>query len=513
MVRIFQHKDETRHGDLAIKEHSSDGQVEVFYLPPLFRFTECGIDPNDAENYTTKLIEYDIYTGEFTIYPILTVGSCEDFLKPKYKKIRKITLADGKPVLSINADESELSKKFTRSLTFGPRQPLEDVVDDADIAESPESTEQIIRILESLPPAFTKDYDYGLGLAKPYRFIVEAVENLTDCTEIVISGQSKTRVDDTGAIFHIATNDFDTIRKMLNNTTRTGRDAGISVKSAEAYNFFAGILGRPAIPIKTGRNRLRKLFTSAVLNDDTYLSEEEQEDVISVINRNMKSISESRPERLVRLQNDIELVNLDNLINRFREMLGTRRAEFVWQGFFDENPFILSQAFGYPIIKVGQQASVGGRKLSGKGEKITDFLVKNSMTNNTAVVEIKSPSTKLLNDSQFRGGVYTPSNILSQSTLQVPDQKYQFQRDISGIKDKSREPDIESYSVQCCLVIGTMPKTDDEKKSFELFRGNSKDVHIVTFDELLEKLVQLRDLLASTDNAEEELLPEIDLPF
>ena len=33
------------------------------------------------------------------------------------------------------------------------------------------------------------------------------------------------------------------------------------------------------------------------------------------------------------------------------------------------------------------------------------------------------------------------------------------------------------------------------------------------FDELLEKLVQLREILASSDSAEEELLPEMDAPF
>ena len=57
--------------------------------------------------------------------------------------------------------------------------------------------------------------------------------------------------------------------------------------------------------------------------------------------------------------------------------------------------------------------------------------------------------------------------------------------------------DIESYSVRCCLVVGTMPSDEDLKKSFELFRGNSKHVEIVTFDELLEKLKGLRDLLTS----------------
>ena len=513
MVRLFQHKDDTIHGDLVIKGHSSGGQVEVWYVPPPLRLAEYDIDPDDAEKYTTKLVEFDTDSGEFTIYPINTVGSRENFLKPKYTKVRKITLADGKPVLSMNPEGSDLIMGYARSMTFGPTQPLEDDVDDSDIAESPESPEQIIRILENLPPAFTKDYDYGLGLAKPYRFIVEAVEELTDCTEIVISRQGKTRADETEAIFYISTDDFETIRKMLNSTTRMGQVAGRSVKRAETYNFFAKILDRPQIPVKIGRHGLRKLLTRAVLNDDANLSEEEQEEVIGVVTRNMKSISESRPERLVRLQNDIELVNLENLIGRFRAMLDDGHGEPIWQEFFDENPLILSLAFGYPIIKVGQQASVGGRKISGKGEKITDFLVKNCMTNNTAVVEIKTPRAKLLKESQFRGGVFAPSHILSGSTIQALDQKYQLQRDISGIKDRSKIHDIETYAVQCCLVIGTMPETGDEKKSFDLFRGNSKDVQIVTFDELLEKLIQLRDLLASSEDEGEELLTEIDVPF
>ena len=97
--------------------------------------------------------------------------------------------------------------------------------------------------------------------------------------------------------------------------------------------------------------------------------------------------------------------------------------------------------------------------------------------------------------------------------VQALDQRYQFQRDIFGIKVRSGIHDIETYAVQCCLVIGTMPEGEDEKKSFELFRGNSKDVQILTFDELLEKLVQLRDLLASSDDEEDRPVPEEELPF
>ena len=175
--------------------------------------------------------------------------------------------------------------------------------------------------------------------------------------------------------------------------------------------------------------------------------------------------------------------------------------------------FVLSMAFGYPIIKVQEKASVGGRKFSGKGDKFTDFLVKNSMTDNTAIVEIKTPQTKLLNQSAYRDGIYTPSSHLSGSINQALDQKYQFEREFTNIKDNSRLPDIKSYSVHCCLIIGMMPSEDDQRKSFELFRGNSKAVEIITFDELLKKLKNLRDFLISPEEEKSNQLRDEDLPF
>ena len=388
MVRLFQHKDKSIHGDLVIEDHNSGSIVEVHYIPPPLRLAEYGIHPDEAHKHKTKLVEFDTESGRFTIFPTNTVGSGEDFLKPKYRKVRKITLADGEPVLSVSDYDGESDRDYARSVTFGPTQPLDEEVDEADIASVPEREEQIIAILEDLPAAFTKDYDYGLGLAKPYRFIVEAVEELSDCTEIVLSREGKTRVDEATGTFHIETSDFDTVRKMLNSTTRMGQIAGQSVKKAEAYNFFAEILGRPPIALHMGRHRLRKLLTRAVVNDDRNLSEEEQEEVISIVTRNIRSISESQPERLARLQNDLELASLEGFIDRFRGMLEEGHGEAIWQEFFDTNPLILSLAFSCPVIKVGAQASVGGRKLFGGGEKITDFLMKNKMTNNAAVVEI-----------------------------------------------------------------------------------------------------------------------------
>lgn len=175
----------------------------------------------------------------------------------------------------------------------------------------------------------------------------------------------------------------------------------------------------------------------------------------------------------------------------FEKMLERNLSEGNWQKLFNENPFILNMAFGYPIIKIQGQASVGGRKISGDGDKITDFLVKNNISNNVAVIEIKTPNTKLVNKSVYRKSVSSPSTELKGAVTQMLDQINNFQKSFPLFKDTSKIFDIETYYVHGVLIIGRSLTDNDQQKSFELFRGNSKNITIVTFDELLIKLQQL----------------------
>jgi hypothetical protein len=463
----FRQHDPDRDGTLEVEEVHPNF-IEVYYVPPERSLVEAGLDPRKARSYRTKLLEINAQHKFLTINPISTFGDRSDFLKPKYGQIERITL-----------DDTNIISGHGWDATSTP----EDVRD----------------VLENLPSTFTKDYAYGLGLAKPYRFIIDAVEALSDCTEIVITDKHATGPDpDDDRIFYIATQDFEQARVELNKIDRHAQSAVRAVKWTAAHNVLADRLGVPKQDPKTGRHPYRKLFT-AVAEGKQKLSEEDQNAVIGALTSHAADIADDQPEKLAKLRGDIELVTLEALITRYEGMLGENLVEGRWQAFFNENPFILNMAFGYPVIKVRDQASVGGRKLSGDGEKITDFLVKNSLTNNTAIFEIKTPQTPILNKTPFRDGVYTPAADLSGSINQALDQKYQFQKQIAQIKDNSRIYDIESYAVHCCLVIGKTPDGDDRQKSFEMFRRNSKDVEIVAFDELLEKLKQLSAFLRAAE--------------
>ena len=499
MARMSELFDEYFHGSLVVEELSPDC-VEVFYIPSKEKLKQFGLNPDRGAEHRVRLLKIDGSMQCITIFPTKTLGGRDDFLQPKYNQIKSITLADANLVFFPgDSDAPSGSDGAFLSPYFGPTKPMEKDLKNSDsLKRVPSTQEEVMVVLEGLPPAFTKDYDYGLGLAKPYRFIVNAVEKLSDCTGIVISKEHETDINQKEKIFYISEDDFETARKSLNNTTNVSRKAAESVKDGIVYNLLAERIRQPKIPITVGQHPLRKLITGVAQGEEP-LSDDEQAAVLGVFEKNVKSIAETRPEKLAKLQDDIELVTLETLIARYEEMITKKLGEDRWQNFLNENPFILSLAFGYPIIKVQGQASVGGRKISGTGEKIADFVVKNSMTNNTAIIEIKTPQKKLLNTRPYRDGVYTPSSELSGPINQVLDQKYQFERAIAHIKEKSKIYDIETYSVHCCLIIGKMPSDEGRRKSFEIFRRNSKDVEVVTFDELLKKLKELLTFLTSVE--------------
>ena len=319
---------------------------------------------------------------------------------------------------------------------------------------------------------------------------------------MVISKEISTGANEEKGTFHLSIDDFESLRKQIGSRKSLAQAAARSVHVTETYNYLAERIGKPARPLKFGHHPVRKRLTTYLKSGgEEQLSDEEQDKVLDTVIENVTVISESKPEKLARLQADIELVTLEELIARFETMMTQQHSEEDWQRFLDTNPFILTMAFGYPMIKVREKASVGGRKLSGGGGRFTDFLVKNSLTNNTAIVEIKTPGTQLLNKRTYRDEIYTPTAALSGAINQALDQKNRFEQEIAQLKVNSQLYDIESFSVHCCLIIGKMPTEESRRRSFEIFRRNSKGVEVVTFDELLEKLKTLKSFL---DNAERE---------
>ena len=70
--------------------------------------------------------------------------------------------------------------------------------------------------------------------------------------------------------------------------------------------------------------------------------------------------------------------------------------EGFWQNTFTENSYILSQVFAAPVVFVKERAYVGGMSIMGSGASLVDYLLAHASSRSALVVEIKTPTTKLL---------------------------------------------------------------------------------------------------------------------
>lgn len=484
------------------------GQVDVYFQRPRRSEGDDGEQGESADR--VRLLQVDGVNQLLTMFPMKNIVYADRPIQPKYQQIRRISFSGGRNVYSeIHATDDDdqpkpkvlgpyLGKTKTVEIDYElPRPEPEET--------SPKTTGDVLNLLEGLPPYCVKDPQYGLGLRRAYRSVVNAIEALTNAEELHISDSEPTGYRDDSRTFVLSASDMLALRKLIDRVNSTSRTAANTVNETSTYNQLADALGLPTRPLKYGRAPLRKALT-ALGNDEKVLSPAEQLELLQALAHNAHSILEREPATIDGLESEIATARARDLLGRLRQMMKANHDERTWQLFLQENPFVLSLVFGRPFVSLSGQASVGGRKIDGSGDKITDFLAKHSLTNNAALVEIKTPKMKLLNKKEYRG-VHTPSADLVGAMNQALDQKNRFEQDIAQIKHRNPSLGVEAHHVQTYLLAGSMPTENERIRSFEMFRHNSKDVVVMTFDELMSKVEHLCGFLEGRNELDGEEPP------
>ncbi len=172
---------------------------------------------------------------------------------------------------------------------------------------------------------------------------------------------------------------------------------------------------------------------------------------------------------------------------RYWESRLHEEKEGFWQKALADHSFVLEQIYSWPVTIVQSRAYVGGKTVQDRGGGIVDFLVRNQLTKNAALVEIKTPKTPLLASSSYRDGVWPPSSDLSGAVVQVLSYRDRLLKDYHSLS-KGQAKLFEAFEPGCTVITGTVGELDDaQRSSFELFRSQVGAVSIVAFDELFEK--------------------------
>ncbi|OIM97956.1 hypothetical protein BFR57_09525 [Idiomarina sp. MD25a] len=224
-------------------------------------------------------------------------------------------------------------------------------------------------------------------------------------------------------------------------------------------------------------------------SDDVSLSEADVDAVLSLISLT-PSLNVSVTENFIQTKDKINVAYLDDVIKKFKELMKVKNDnEKNWQSFFESHGWILANIFPFQVVLKGREAYVGGKTIENKEGRVVDFLYQNGFKDNYALLEIKTHNKTLIRKKPYRApDTFSAHEDLSGAISQCLDQKSTFLTDM-GQKYKALDPKV-------ILVVGQKSSLDENQAScFELLRSNQKNVDIVTFDELLEKIKGLKDVL------------------
>jgi len=213
------------------------------------------------------------------------------------------------------------------------------------------------------------------------------------------------------------------------------------------------------------------------------------------------------------------------------ESITDDKEEKVWQHYFAKNPWIFGYGLDYRYMGILQKEFFASdTDADGKNAVISDFLLADKRF--TTFVEIKKPSTPLFKKDQNRSKSWKLSNDLFESASQILEQKASGQVKIEN-KEIYTEDGVlvtqKAIDAKVILLIGDLNKEEEKAtnerewsyklRTFELFRRDSRNIEIMTYDELYERArFIIHDSVTNISTPEEIVNEEdnyddFDLPF
>ena len=198
------------------------------------------------------------------------------------------------------------------------------------------------------------------------------------------------------------------------------------------------------------------------------------------------------------LNSALNIKNLQNIKEEIENNIDNS-DESYWQKFFNRNAWALSQLFNSPLMIYNGARYVGGKTIKNERGKYTDFILKNQLTQNISLIEIKTPTEKIFLKSTYRQDVPKMSEQIIGGVNQLLVQRQSLYDEYTTLRNnvlEHQKEDFKAINVQCVLLVGQMKGlTPMEMKCLESYRNELKSIEIITFDELLLKVENLIQLL------------------
>jgi len=361
----------------------------------------------------------------------------------------------------------------------------------------------------------------------------------TKFVPVVVDNHKDTKKSVRGSLIHAKKRKSDTefpTEKLTRKSVKIGESIEISLDTSETYRLFEGLQNLYELHNQIGTipscgatytkiDSTFRQFQAIISNDPSAARMLGQSENFELVKMLLQLITQS--ESLDSLKNGLKELceaNMSSLsvvanITRLEQALVTldenmnNDNEEEWHNIFKANQWILSQVFSCPYTIFDDKAYVGGKGLDNKRGNICDFLYQNKLTQNVALIEIKTPCTKLLG-KQYRG-TFSLSADMSGAVNQILNYKDSLTKNFYNLQNTSSV--FEAFNPKCCVIIGKRKDlTQDQVNTFENYRNSLSNVTIIAFDELRTRIYDMLQLFNPESSPQESEAVDFDsddVPF
>jgi hypothetical protein len=333
-----------------------------------------------------------------------------------------------------------------------------------------------------IPTAIRPTAKFALADKRTREILRPLTRRFPGLTKLVFVSTGKTSLGAPVSTFLV--DDFEKMVRAVGKELKLCDDRRKARARNELAKFSTAIA--PSVP-ELGRNGVSQLLEP--YGSDLPLSDTDTDRLLDLISgQNFGKVAVTA--NFIRTKDKINVAYLEDVIAGYKDLMkATNDNEKAWQDFFGTHGWILGNVFPYEVILNAKEAYVGGKTIANAEGRVVDFLFQTGFRDNFALLEIKTHLTPLMRSRAYREPkAFGPHEKCGGALGQCLDQKHTFMTEFGG-KLPTLDPKV-------VLLIGQKFKlTEAQTEAFELLRRNQKNIDIVTFDELLQKIEALRSIL------------------
>lgn len=358
---------------------------------------------------------------------------------------------------------------------------------------------------KDLPKGVYRVASFGYGFTKTLYPFANFVDNISGLEQVVFEKGGKVAIDEPGKTLYLNEKAMDAIHSVIYRVNKKYNAEMSFAVDKVLHGIFPAWVKEPE---NTYVPNALALSLSAWGNSINEFSNDDKAAIQDLFEKLSVGTDFLDTSALAQTRQIIDSKYIKAVIKEFEQILALVTdgdgLEKRWQGFLHEHSWIFSYVFAQPIIVHQREAYVGGKEIDNTDGKFTDFLMKNNLSDNLSFVELKTHLAKLVENTPYRGNdVFNVSKDVTGAIAQVLNQRDNFQKEFYTHKGKNVHlGNMESFNSTAIVLVGSLRALSKEQRaSFELFRSNSRDVQLITFDELLEKIRGLQSLVSQRSGA------------